>query len=118
MYRSKFEETVAQYLSDNNYSFNYETKKIKWVDYRRRTYTPDFILANGIIIETKGRFVSEDRRKHLEIKKQYPNLDIRFLFYNCRCKLYKGAKSTYANWCDKNDFKYAEKVIPNEWFKE
>ena len=29
-----------------------------------RTYTPDFVLPNGIVVETKGRFTLEDRKKH------------------------------------------------------
>ena len=38
------------------------------------TYTPDFILPNGILIEAKGLFETADRKKHLLIKKQYPQL--------------------------------------------
>jgi len=82
-----------------------------------RHYTPDFILANGVIIETKGRFVSNDRRKHVEIKKQHPELDIRFVFQNSRSKIYKGAKSTYGDWCKRHGFLYADKFIPDEWLE-
>jgi len=93
-------------------------EKIKWVDLKVRTYTPDFVLGNGIIIETKGRFVANDRRKHREIQKQHPDLDIRFVFQNSRAKLYKGAKSSYGDWCKKYGFKYADKSIPDDWLKE
>ena len=61
-------------------SAKYECMKVEWEDLAYRTYTPDFLLPNGIIIETKGRFTPEDRRKHLLIKKQHPDLDIRFVF--------------------------------------
>ena len=81
-------------------------------------YTPDFILSNGIIIEAKGLFEADDRKKHLLIKSQYPHLDIRFVFSNPRNKLYKGSKTTYADWCQKYGFKYASKSIPASWFKE
>ena len=81
-------------------------------------YTPDFILSNGIIIEAKGLFEPDDRKKHLLIKAQYPHLDIRFIFSNPRNKLYKGSKTTYADWCVKYGFKYASKTIPLSWFKE
>lgn len=81
-------------------------------------YTPDFILSNGIIIEAKGLFEVNDRKKHLLIKKQYPHLDIRFVFQNPHNYLYKGAKSTYADWCHKYGFKYATKLIPDAWFTE
>lgn len=117
-YRSGFEDEVAKELRKKKVQFTYEKEKIKWVDIKVRTYTPDFVLANGIIIETKGRFVANDRRKHKEIAKQFPDLDIRFVFQNSRAKLYKGAKSSYGDWCKKYGFVYADKSIPDEWIKE
>ena len=59
-----------------------------------RTYTPDFELPNGIIIESKGRFVAADRKKHLLVQKQHPELDIRFVFSNSKAKISKGSKTT------------------------
>lgn len=117
-YRSGIELDLAQYLDSLGVEYTYEKTKIKWVDLKHRTYTPDFVLSNGIVIETKGRFVASDRRKHLEIKKQYPELDLRFIFSNSRSKLYKGAKSSYADWCQKNGFKYADGTIPQDWLDE
>ena len=114
-YRSGLEREVAEYLKDKQSKVRYEVLKIEWEDLRYRTYTPDFILDNGIIIETKGIFDSEDRRKHLEVRKQHPELDIRFVFSNSKGKLYKGSKTTYGDWCEKNDFLYAHRLIPNEW---
>ena len=116
-YRSGLEEDMAKYLKKLKIKFTYEKEKIKWVDLKVRTYTPDFVLENGIIIETKGRFISVDRRKHKEIKKQFPDLDIRFVFSNSRNKIRKGSKTTYAMWCEKNNFLYADKRIPDEWIK-
>ena len=117
-YRSGLEREVAEYLKGKQSKVRYEVLKIEWEDLRYRTYTPDFILDNGIIIETKGIFDSEDRRKHLEVRKQHPELDIRFVFSNSKGKLYKGSKTRYCNWCDKNDFIWAHRVIPEEWLKE
>ena len=57
-YRSGLEESTAANLKERGVSFTYEEEKIKWTDLKIRTYTPDFVLENGIIIETKGRFVS------------------------------------------------------------
>lgn len=82
------------------------------------TYTPDFVLQNGIVIEAKGLFEADDRKKHLLIKKQYPHLDVRFVFANPANRLYKGAKTTYADWCLQHGFRYARKMIPASWFKE
>lgn len=118
-YRSGLEEDVSLSLKELGINFEYETVKIEWLDVKKRKYTPDFILLdNGIIVETKGRFKADDRRKHLEIQKQYPNLDIRFVFSNSRSKLYKGSKSSYADWCTKYNFLYADVSIPDEWLRE
>jgi hypothetical protein len=117
-YRSGLEDQIATFLKANQKELRYEKLKIEWEDLRYRTYTPDFELDNGIIIETKGMFDNEDRRKHIAIKEQHPELDIRFVFSNANAKLYKGAKSRYCDWCDKNGFKWAHRVIPKEWLTE
>jgi mRNA-degrading endonuclease YafQ of YafQ-DinJ toxin-antitoxin module len=117
-YRSGLEKVVAEFLKQNKKNFRYEDLKIEWKDLRYRTYTPDFILDNGIIVETKGIFDNEDRRKHLAVREQHPELDIRLVFSNAKAKLYKGSKTTYAMWCDKNGFLYSHRVIPPDWLKE
>ena len=117
-YRSGLEHKLSIYLNDLNYKYDYESIKIEWEDLSYRTYTPDFILNNGIIIETKGRFLASDRKKHLAIKKQHPKLDIRFVFTNSKSKLRKGAKMSYAQWCIRYDFLYYDRIIPEEWLKE
>jgi len=117
-YRSGLEHKLSTYLEEHNEPYEYESIKIEWEDLAYRTYTPDFILSNGIIIETKGRFLTADRRKHITIKKQHPKLDIRFVFTNSRSKLRKGAKSSYAEWCIKYGFLYYDRIIPEDWLKE
>ena len=117
-YRSGLEQDTAKFLKKRGIGFTYEEMKIKWVDPKIKTYTPDFVLDNGIIIETKGRFISPDRAKHLAVRDQYPELDIRFVFTNSKSKLYKGSKTTYGMWCNKYDFKYADRYIPEAWLKE
>ena len=117
-YRSGLERVVAEFLKQNKKNFRYEDLKIEWKDLRYRTYTPDFILDNGIIVETKGIFDNEDRRKHLAVREQHPELDIRLVFSNAKAKLYKGSKTTYAMWCEKNGFLYSHRVIPPDWLKE
>ena len=117
-YRSGLEKKLADELKVLKVKFTYESLKIEWEDLAYRTYTPDFILDNGIIIESKGMFTAMDRRKHIAIKRQHPKLDIRFVFENSRRKLRKGAKSTYGEWCYKYGFLYTSRVIPEEWIKE
>ena len=114
-YRSGLEDDIAKDLKDRGVEFEYEKLKVRWQLLENKTYTPDFKLPNGIIIESKGRFVQADRKKHLIIQDQHPFLDIRFVFSNSKAKLYKGAKSTYGDWCNKHGFLYADKRIPDEW---
>ena len=116
-FRSGLEFKIAKQLEEQGYTYEYEKLKVK---YQRKvsTYTPDFELHNGIIIEGKGKFVGSDRSKHLLIKEQHPELDIRFVFSNSKSKLYKGSKQTYGGWCDRHGFKYSDKVIPKEWLDE
>lgn len=117
-YRSGLELKIADYLNKLSVDYTYEKIKIEWEDLAYRTYTPDFVLCNGIIIETKGMFTALDRRKHLAIKRQHPNLDIRFVFENSSRKLRKGAKTSYAQWCVRYGFRYYDRIIPEEWIKE
>ena len=118
-FRSGLEETVSKALKEAGVPFTYEKKKIRYIKpASEHQYTADFELDNGIIIETKGRFMIQDRKKHLLIKRQHPHLDIRFVFSNSNQKLNKGSRTTYAQWCVKNGFLYADKEIPVHWLKE
>jgi hypothetical protein len=85
---------------------------------RMAKYTADFRLPNGIIVETKGRFVTADRKKHKLIKEQRPDLDIRIVFNNPNARISKTSKTTYAKWCETHGIPYAKAPIPSAWFKE
>jgi len=118
-WRSGLEEKVANALTAAGVPFTYEEVKIKYIKpASEHQYTPDFVLDNGIIVETKGRFLIADRKKHILVKRQQPHLDIRFVFSNSNQKLNKGSRTTYAQWCVKNGFQYADKTIPEDWIKE
>ena len=117
-FRSGLEQLVAKQIKKSNHDIRYETTKIKWVDFSIRSYTPDFILDNGIILEVKGFWSTSDRRKHVEIKKQHVNLDIRMVFENSKRKIRKGSNTTYGDWCKKKDILYCDRIIPLSWLKE
>jgi hypothetical protein len=119
-FRSGLEDKVAdQIRSVTGIPAQYEAFKIEYArPARAAKYTPDFKLPNGIIIETKGRLVTDDRQKHLLIKAQHPDLDIRFVFSNSRQRISKTSETTYADWCQKHGFKFADKFNPPTWFKE
>ena len=63
----------------------------------------------------KGLLTTGDRTKHLLIKEQYPDLDIRFIFSRPTNKLDKRTKTTYGDWCDRYGFLYSKDRIPREW---
>ncbi|WP_422048089.1 hypothetical protein [Shimia sp.] len=110
---------MAQQITKLGRSFRYEEEVIPYLKPAKPSrYTPDFILDNGIIVETKGRFETADRQKQRLIKEQHPDLDIRFVFSNSKQKISKRSKTTYADWCEKYGFKYADKFIPKDWFEE
>ena len=118
-YRSGLEDKVAKQIHSAGHSVMYEQVRLSYVKPSKpSTYRPDFILHNGIIVETKGRFLSDDRQKHKFLKEQWPTLDIRFVFSNSKQRLTKVSPTTYAKWCHQHSFTYADHLIPTEWFDE
>lgn len=118
-YRSGLEEVNSDLLKSFFIDPKYEQFYLEYVvPESKHKYTPDFILPNGIIIETKGIWDAEDRKKHLLIKQQHPELDIRFVFSRSKTRIYKGSKTTYASFCEANGYLYADKMIPEDWLKE
>ena len=117
-FRSGLEMEIDNTLKEHGIDGEYEQHIIEYVKPEtKHKYHPDFKLPNGIFVETKGRFLTDDRKKHLLIKAQSPELDIRFLFQNSKSKISKGSKTTYADWCIKYGFKFADKVIPADWLE-
>lgn len=118
-FRSGLEERIAEQLDQLGVEYTYEKVKLKYIrPASEHIYTPDFVLANGIIVETKGRFLLADRMKHLMVKKHNPELDIRFVFSNSNARISKASKTTYAMWCRKHGYLFADKTIPQEWLDE
>jgi hypothetical protein len=110
---------VNDWLKSQGVRFAYEKVHIPFTQPKKeRKYLPDFILGTGVVIETKGLFQTDDRQKHLWIKAQYPDLDLRFVFSNARARIAKKSPTTYAMWADKNGFKWAHKEVPPEWLSE
>ncbi len=123
-FKSKFESIVGEYLTKNNEKgeLNYEVDKVVFIQPEvKRTYKPDFKIADDVYIECKGIFSLDDRKKMLWVKEQHPEKTFYILFYNAYQKLRKGSNTTYADWCDKHGFIWADwfksgRAIPIEWF--
>lgn len=119
-HRSGLEVKITNDLTVAGVPFEYEKVSIPFQQPSKpRRYTPDYVLThNGIIVETKGRLVSGDRQKHLMVKAQHPDLDIRFLFSSSNTRISKQSRTTYAKWCESKGFLYADKTIPQAWLDE
>lgn len=118
-FRSGLEDKVAAQLRTLGIDPEYEEHKIEYTKPARVSkYTPDFRLPSGVFIETKGRFITEDRQKHLLIKAQHPHTEVRFVFSNSKARISKTSPTTYADWCRKHGFTFADKLIPLEWINE
>ena len=90
-HKSGLETKIDEHLKSQGIDGEYEKHEIKYViPASEHSYKPDFKLPNGIFIESKGWFLPEDRKKHLLIKKQHPDLDIRFVLQSPNSKIYKG----------------------------
>jgi hypothetical protein len=122
-YRSGLEDKTAQQITEAGLEVLYETEKVKYLwPERNSTYTPDFRLPSKdggfFYLETKGIWSVEDRQKWHLLHEQHPDIDFRLVFSNQSAKLYKNSPTTYAAYCEKHNFTYANKVIPQKWLDE
>jgi hypothetical protein len=107
-YRNKFEAKVAARLGDG---FSYEAAKLGYVI--SHTYLPDFVRLNDAgdiieIVEAKGRFTAEDRRKMKAIRVLHPDMPITIAFQSPNRLIAKNSKTTYAGWCEKNGIAWTQ----------
>ena len=98
-FRSNYEKVVCGKLDEQDVPFEYETVNLHYE-------------------VSEQRFTTADRKKMLLVIAQHPDKDIRMVFQRHTNKLFKGSKTTYSNWCDKNNIKWADKMIPVDWINE
>ena len=56
-FRSKLEQSVAKILDQVGAKYEYETHKVAYTI--QHLYNPDFVLVNGVMLETKGYWDAE-----------------------------------------------------------
>ena len=76
--RSGLEEKVADLMVELDVKYEYESTKIPYQI--QFNYTPDFLLPNGVYLECKRYWETEDRRKVKAVKQQHPDIDLRMVF--------------------------------------
>ena len=139
-FRSIFERRVADYFKEEGIKWKYEEIKFAYYQQqtwkmtcpncgatspvlKKRTYTPDFILPNGTLIEVKGRLTSTERSKLISIQEYHPELDLKLVMENDR---QTGLKRYPMNsdWLSAHGFdftfvgRHAIKEMPEHWFED
>ena len=106
--RNKFEQSGFDFLKKKRVPFGYEVIKIPYII--EGTYNPDFYLHKlNRVIEFKGHFRPEDKRKMRAVKTLHPDIDLRIVFYKL--------KKDNIKWCERHGFPWAIGAIPEEWLK-
>lgn len=115
---SDYERAIIDDLIDRGVEYDYENIERSRFDYttpvtngsceacgeqskrvvQRRYRTLDIALANGIIVEVKGKFAPGIRTYMRELIKQHPSIDIRFIFMRDGWQNNKTKKRTYMDW--------------------
>lgn len=121
-FRSGFENTIAKQFERRGVDPKevYEVQQHEYtIPEKPKKYLIDFIIpGTNIAIEAKGRMSPTDREKILNCIRCNPQIDFRIVFQNPNIPINKGAVTTYGSWASKNGIKWANKIIPNEWFEE
>ena len=94
--------------------------------FSKHKYTADFSFISKttgklIIVECKGHpyaWTGETRSKHQNIKKQFPDMDLRFIFNNKHGKISSKSKTTNEAWCKRQGFLCETALIPQRWIDE
>jgi len=130
-------EEFASY-AERDFAVDMDLKKIPWMyepeklEYwpppiKKKVYTPDFKVrrkdGSSFLVEYKGYLRPGDKTKMRLIRKQYPDLDIRFVFQNAYKFISKhvrvdGTRQMYHEWATTNGYKWAHGEMPDEWLTE
>ena len=116
-FRSGLEKKIYEEAKSAGHNLDYEPTEpvIRYVVPAR--YIPDFRLPNNIFVEAKGWLRPRDRAKMLRVKKENPDLDIRFVLQRANSRISKSSNALmYWQWCEKHGFPWSEGYIPEEWF--
>ena len=110
--RNDFEREVYGELTElYGSAVTYEQEKIFYSTLA--SYLPDFAIRRAgkpvTYIECKGYLRQEDKRKLTNVKRQYPDLDLRIVFQ-------KEPYIANQKWCKKHGIPWAIAHIPERWF--
>ena len=95
MFKSGLEEKVSDLLCELGVDYEYEGLSLPYTI--KHLYTPDFVLPNGIVLETKGYWKPEDRRKIRQVVTENPHIDLRMVFQDPIKRLVRNPKQHMRN---------------------
>jgi len=120
--KNPFETSTYVKLSEK-VTTEYESTRLPYTT--EHVYVPDFIVRptgkESFIVETKGNgrsWTPQVRAKMLAVKRQHPDLDVRFLFYSdgqFGSKRKDGSRQSQSEWATKHGFQYAIRDVPEDW---
>ena len=127
-YRSRFERRIAEQLKTKGVKYWYEPIRIPY-EWRGETrhYIPDFGVktkeGKRVLLEAKGYMDERASWKMVAVKRQHPELDIRFIFQSASTKV--GSKqsqrrrklNTGPEWAGWRGFPWAVEKVPDEWIE-
>lgn len=119
--RNNFERVLDKAISTLSHEmrFTYDYEPQNFTVQVEVSYKPDWIVDTGdkiVIIEGKGYFRDEDRKKVLAFTQQYPDYKYHIVFERDN-PMYKGSKYRYSDWCEKHGISYSVKSLPKDLFE-
>ena len=110
-YRSSLEALVKILLKGSKIDAVYEDTKLPYTV--SAVYNPDFRLPKlgpykNVLIEVKGHFSSQDRKKMRAVLEQHPDVILVMVFGRSKNKLNKKSHTTYSDWCEKHGILYCD----------
>lgn len=118
-FKSEFERRFVNDLENRGIEYAYEAEKFHYSV--PKSYRPDFKVGK-FFIECKGyhRGIHQYLHSFIHFKRQHPNVDVRFVFDVgiSTKRVSKTTKMTFADWANRNNIKWAEEIIPEEWLHE
>jgi hypothetical protein len=139
---SGFERTAYNLLKTSGVTFEYESDACKFQYIKsihrglcsdcgsskvggQHEYTADFYVKNNsgkeYWVEIKGggySWTPATRAKHILLRDQFPDKEIRFVFCNENALIKKGSKTTNKQWCKRYGFVCAGGKFPKAWLEE
>ena len=115
-FKSKLEMKVAKMIGKQ---WEYEITSFPYV--QERKYITDFTKkGKKVHLEVKGFFRPGDVSKYKAVKATIDSKgeELIFVLADPNKKVRKGAKSTMADWCDKNGYRWCSVNNVKQWLQE